>query len=153
MISDKFRQMFFLPTENLITPASDVAALREEDSLFHAMLVLSSSGYQTIPVLDEEDRVRGLISISMIVTKLEGIDAFDEDKLSIYKVKDVMSQVVPILFDDFDLEDVLRLAIDNNFICITYRDGYFLGIVTRKTVLERFTYIAHNVDKYYDEKE
>ena len=62
---------------------------------------------------------------------------------------EVMDQIVPILFDDSELEDVLRLLINNNFICITHRNGYFVGIITRKTILERFTNIAHNLENEY----
>ena len=149
MIGKNIEKMFKEPTENIMIPASDVAIVREDDSLVHAILVLSSSGYQTIPVLDDENRVRGLISISNIVTSTEDLSIFDEDKLAQIKVNKVMNQVVPILFDNYNLEDVLRLIINNNFICITHKNGYFLGIIPRKIILERFTNIAHNLENQY----
>lgn len=149
MIGKNIEKMFKEPTENIMIPASDVAIVREDDSLVHAILVLSSSGYQTIPVLDDENRVRGLISISNIVTSREDLSIFDEDKLAQIKVNKVMNQVVPILFDNYNLEDVLRLIINNNFICITRKNGYFLGIIPRKIILERFTNIAHNLENQY----
>ncbi|MDO4661753.1 MAG: cyclic-di-AMP-binding protein CbpB [Tissierellia bacterium] len=149
MIGKKVERIFYEPTENILTSRNDVVTLREEDSLLHAILVLSNSGFQTIPVLDNKDRVRGLISISMIITNCEDFNAYNSDILNQKKVKDIMNQVVPILFNDFQLEDVLRLIIDNNFICITQRDGYFEGIITRKTILERFTNIAHNLESRY----
>ena len=117
MIGNKIEELFKEPTENIMIPASDVAIVREDDSLVHAILVLSSSGYQTIPVLDKENRVRGLISISNIVTSPYGLSIFDEERLSEIKVSKVMNQVVPILFDNYNLEDVLRLLINNNFVC------------------------------------
>ena len=141
--------MFKEPTENIMIPASDVAIVYEEDSLVHAILVLSSSGYQTIPVLDKDNRVRGLISISNIVTNSDDLSIFDEDRLAEFKVKQVMNQVVQILFDNYNLEDVLRLIINNNFICVTHKNGYFLGIIPRKIILERFTNIAHNLENQY----
>lgn len=149
MIGKNIEKMFKEPTENIMIPASDVAVVREKDSLVHAILVLSSSGYQTIPVLDEENRVRGLISISNIVTNTDDLSIFDEEKLAQIKVENVMNQVVPILFDNYNLEDVLRLIINNNFICITHKNGYFLGIIPRKIILERFTNIAHNLENQY----
>ncbi|MFO3716298.1 cyclic-di-AMP-binding protein CbpB [Anaerococcus cruorum] len=149
MIGKNIEKMFKEPTENIMIPASDVAVVREKDSLVHAILVLSSSGYQTIPVLDEENRVRGLISISNIVTNTEDLSIFDEEKLAQIKVENVMNQMVPILFDNYNLEDVLRLIINNNFICITHKNGYFLGIIPRKIILERFTNIAHNLENQY----
>ena len=152
MISEEIKDMFYRPTENLMIPASEVAVCNEDDSLLHAVLVLSNSGYQTIPVLDNNKHVRGLISISNIVTSFDDLSIFDEDKLLKIKVKEVMNQVVPILFDNHDLEDVLRLLINNNFVCITHTNGYFLGIIPRKIALERFTHIAHNIDNEYELK-
>ena len=149
MIGKNIEKMFKEPTENIMIPASDVAIVYEEDSLVHAILVLSSSGYQTIPVLDKDNRVRGLISISNIVTNSDDLSIFDEDRLAEFKVKQVMNQVVPILFDNYNLEDVLRLIINNNFICVTHKNGYFLGIIPRKIILERFTNIAHNLETKY----
>ncbi|WP_151410409.1 cyclic-di-AMP-binding protein CbpB [Anaerococcus sp. Marseille-P9784] len=153
MIGKKIEKMFNEPTENLMIPASDVAIVHEEDNLVHAILVLSSSGYQTIPVLDNENRVRGLISISNIVTNPHELSIFDEDSLSQIKVSEVMNQIVPILFDNYNLEEVLRLLINNNFICITHKNGYFVGIIPRKVVMERFTHIAHNLENIYELKE
>ena len=149
MIGKNIEKMFKEPTENIMIPASDVAIVYEEDSLVHSILVLSSSGYQTIPVLDKDNRVRGLISISNIVTNSDDLSIFDEDRLAEFKVKQVMNQVVPILFDNYNLEDVLRLIINNNFICVTHKNGYFLGIIPRKIILERFTNIAHNLENQY----
>ncbi|MDD6918254.1 cyclic-di-AMP-binding protein CbpB [Anaerococcus sp.] len=150
MISKVIKDMFNRPTENLMIPASDVATCNEEDTLLHAVLVLSNSSYQIIPVIDSENHVRGLISISNIVTSFDNLSLFDEEKLNAIKVKEVMNQVVPILFDNYDLEDVLRLLVNNNFVCITHKNGYFLGIIPRKVALERFTHIAHNIDSEYD---
>ena len=149
MIGKNVEEMFKQPTENIMIPASDVATVHEDDSLVHAILVLSSSGYQTIPVIDDENRVRGLISISNIVTSAHELSIFDEEKLAQIKVSEVMNQMVPMLFDNYDLEDVLRLLVNNNFICITHKNGYFLGIIPRKIVLERFTHIAHNIESEY----
>lgn len=149
MIGKNIEKMFKEPTENIMIPASDVAIVHEDDSLVHAMLVLSSSGYQTIPVLDNENRVRGLISIACIATSSEELSIFDQEMLNKYKVSDVMNQMVPILFDNYNLEDVLRLAINNNFVCVTHKNGYFLGIIPRKIILERFTNIAHNLENRY----
>lgn len=149
MIGEKFTKLFNRPTKNLMIPASQVAVVNENDSLLHAILVLSSSGYQIIPVIDENNCIRGLISIPQIVKSFDNLSLFNEDKLAEIKVKEAMNQVVPILFDNYELEDVISLLIDNNFVCVTLKNGYFLGIIPRKVVLERFTQVAHNLEKEY----
>ena len=149
MIGENFKRLFNRPTANLMIPASEVAVVNEDDSLFHAVLVLSNSGYQVIPVIDDNKCIRGLISISKIVRSFDDLSLFDEDKLIEIKVSEVMDQVVPILFDNYELEDVLTYLINNNFVCIAHKNGYFLGIISRRTVLERFTQLAHNIENEY----
>ena len=149
MIGEVFTNLFNRPSKNLMIPASDVAVVNENDSLLHAVLVLSNSGYQTIPVIDDNNCIRGLISISYIVRSFDNLSLFYEDKLAKIAVKEVMRQVVPILFDNYEIEEVISLLIDNNFVCITLKNGYFLGIIPRKVVLERFTQVAHNLEKEY----
>ena len=149
MIGEKFTKLFNKPTANLMVPSSQVAVVNENDSLLHASLVLSSSGYQIIPVVDDNNCIRGLISIPLIVRSFDDLSLFNEDKLAAHKVKEAMNQVVPILFDNYELEDVISLLIDNNFVCVALKNGYFLGIIPRKVVLERFTQVAHNIEKEY----
>ena len=149
LIGENFTKLFNRPTTNLMIPASQVAVVNENDSLLHATLVLASSGYQIIPVIDDKNCVRGLISIPQIVRSFDNLSLFNEEKLAKLKVKEAMNQVVPILFDNYELEDVISLLIDNNFVCITLKNGYFLGIIPRKVVLERFTQVAHNLEKEY----
>ena len=55
MIGEVFTNLFNRPSKNLMIPASDVAVVNENDSLLHAVLVLSNSGYQTIPVIDDNN--------------------------------------------------------------------------------------------------
>ncbi|MCW6700647.1 CBS domain-containing protein [Anaerococcus sp. NML200537] len=150
MIGKNFEKLFNRPTPNLMIDSSLVAVVNQEDTLLHAVLVLSNSGYQIIPVVDDDNCVRGLISISNIVTSFDNLSLFDEDKLNKLKVSQVMNQKVPIVFDNYKLEDVISLLIDNNFVCVTLKNGYFLGIISRKTVLERFTQVAHNIEREYE---
>ena len=150
LIGKKFAKLFNRPTANLMIPASQVAVVNENDSLLHAILVLSSSGYQIIPVIDDNNCIRGLISIPQIVRSFDNLSLFNEEKLAKHSVKEAMNQVVPILFDNYELEDVISVLIDNNFACVTLKNGYFLGIIPRKIVLERFTQVAHNIEKEYE---
>ena len=107
MIGKNFEKLFNRPTPNLMIDSSLVAVVNQEDTLLHAVLVLSNSGYQIIPVVDDDNCVRGLISISNIVTSFDNLSLFDEDKLNKLKVSQVMNQKVPIVFDNYKLEDVI----------------------------------------------
>ncbi|MCI5839593.1 MAG: cyclic-di-AMP-binding protein CbpB [Peptoniphilaceae bacterium] len=144
MISEEFKDIFYKPINKLVTSKDDVVTLNEDDKLLHAMIVLSNSGYQTIPVLNKKNNVTGIISIAMIVTSCEDYNGYKNDSLT-KKVKTVMKKSVSCVNENFELEDILKLLIDNNFLCVVNNKNEFVGMIKRKEILERFTFIAHKV--------
>lgn len=149
MIPEVLEDMFFQDREELIIPARDVAVLKTEHHLYHAMLILSNS-YVTLPVLDEDNHVAGFMTMAAIVRATTTITGYDMDKLSGLKVRDVMEAPVPVVREDSDLEDILREMQDANFICTIDEDGRFSGIITRKEVMSRVSRVFHGLNRVYE---
>ncbi len=61
-------------SRKFLVPAENVATVLYNHPLNHALLVLSKVGYSKIPVLDSEDHLVGLISLSNVVEKNDGPD-------------------------------------------------------------------------------
>lgn len=149
MISQEIQDML-TKDAHLFISADNVAIVQEENSLDHALLVLSKVQYSVIPVVDHHYHLVGLISIPMIIEKIMGLNTIHFNDLHQYKVKEVMSKNVPKVNKDTDLEDILNEMIDHNFLCIVNEEEEFLGIVTRKEVLKRVNYLVHELTKSYD---
>ncbi len=149
MIPEVLEDMFFEDRDDFIIPAQDVAVLRTENHLYHAMLILSNS-YTTLPVLDEDDRQAGVLTMSAIVRATTTITGYDMEKLNGLKVKDVMEPPVPEVREDAQLEDILRELTTANFLCVTDEDGRFSGIVTRREVLARVSRCFHGLHRAYE---
>ena len=137
MIPEVLEDMFFQDREELIIPARDVAVLKTEHHLYHAMLILSNS-YVTLPVLDEDNHVAGFMTMAAIVRATTTITG------------DVMEAPVPVVREDSDLEDILREMQDANFICTVDEDGRFSGIITRKEVMSRVSRVFHGLNRVYE---
>src|SRR5690625_4545700 len=116
----------------LMIPSEKVAHVHMNNPLEHAMLVLIKSGYSAIPVVDTEFKLKGLISMSLILDSILGIERIEVEKLENKIVEDVMNREVPSIHENESLLKGLKLSIDSTFLCVVNDEGIFTGILTRR---------------------
>ena len=150
MINEKNVKHFFNSEPNIIIPVKNISMVFAENSLLHAMLILKESNYTQIPVLDYDNRFIGLISLHQIYQSLDEDLFKDFDNLSNYKVKNHMDTHFAKIYDDFDLEDVLKLLIDYNFVTVVDKNEKYQGMITRSSILKKTNSLLHNFDKILD---
>jgi len=126
-----------------IIPSEKVAHVQIGNSIEHALLVLTKSGYSAIPVLDARFKLHGLISSAMITESILGLERIEFEKLSDKKVEDVMAVKIPRLSLDDPFEKAIDLLIDHPFICIADSESYFEGIFTRRALLKEMKIFVH----------
>lgn len=150
MISERMEKMLLNDVDSLIIPASEVAAVGVNNSLDHALLLMTTNKYSVVPVIDEKSRLKGLISMPLIMEAIIGIEDVRFDQLGDIKVESVMNTEYPIVTADYELEDVLRTLIHNAFISAVDEDGVLLGIITRQEMLTGLNRIVHNFEREYE---
>lgn len=121
----------------------DVATVHADDSVRHAADVLTERGVTSLPVLDDDDRVIGIVSeIDLIRNRMphdprshlrpQAHEQPDPARL----IRDVMSDVVVCLGQSADTADVAALMLDNNVRAVPIVDGARLvGIISRRDLL------------------
>ena len=97
MISTNNRALLDMPISDFIISSEKVAHVQIGNSAEHALLVLTKTGYSSIPVLDVKYRLQGLLSTQMITESILGLERIEYDKLANIKVDDVMDQEVVVL--------------------------------------------------------
>ncbi|NLV98964.1 MAG: CBS domain-containing protein [Clostridiaceae bacterium] len=150
MIGSHIEGLLTHSDEPLMVCANDVATVRTENNLLHALLVLSSVGFNSIPVIDQNSQIKGIISMPMIINGVLKDDDYDWNLLSERKVKDVMDSSVRTLSIDAQFEDILHMLVDQNYLCVADKNGVFRGIITRKAMLKRVNYMAHEFERIYN---
>ncbi|WP_338451890.1 cyclic-di-AMP-binding protein CbpB [Niallia oryzisoli] len=120
---------------DLMIPAERVAHVQVGNSLEHALLVLTKSGYTAIPVLDPHYKLHGLISTPIIMESILGLERIEYEKLEQSRVEQVMNKNVPHLQIDASIQNTICLLVDHPFLCVENEDGLFEGILTRRAVL------------------
>lgn len=153
MISERMEKMVLNGSDTLIKPASEVAVVGANNTLSHALLLMTSNKYSVVPVIDEQSRLEGLISMPLIMQAIMGIDDVNFDKLTDITVREVMNTEYPVLTTDYELEDVLRMLISTAFISVVDDEGVLQGIITRQEALTGLNHIVHNYETIYDVKD
>jgi predicted transcriptional regulator len=135
---------------HFLVPADKIAFVNEDNPLYHAFLILTKVRYAKIPVLDDDQRVVGLISLAMITNKMLTPGDIVIAPLSALKVKDVMQTAFPkINLAQASFEDQLNILIDNNFVVAVDEADVFQGLVTRREWMKTLNYLGHTLDDNY----
>ncbi|AWE06506.1 CBS domain-containing protein [Lysinibacillus sp. 2017] len=137
MISTNNRALLDMPIEDFIVSSEKVAHVQTGNSAEHALLVLTKTGYSSIPVLDMKYRLQGLLSTKMITESILGLERIEYDKLSTIKVDEVMSPEVAYLKITDTFQRALDLVINHAFLCVVDEEGTFVGIMTRRIILKQ----------------
>ncbi|WP_067730063.1 cyclic-di-AMP-binding protein CbpB [Oceanobacillus damuensis] len=134
LIKDK--QLADISINELLIPSEKVAHVQLNNPLEHALLVLVKSGYSAVPVLDAKYKFVGIIGKTVILNQILGLESFEIEKLSEMKVKEVMNTEIPTLTRENSILDGLNAVIDHPFVCLVDQEGYFDGILTRRSILK-----------------
>ncbi|WP_335870422.1 cyclic-di-AMP-binding protein CbpB [Bacillus sp. 2205SS5-2] len=143
MISLQNKELLETSIEKFIISSQKVAHVQLGNSIEHALLILTKSGYSAIPVLDARFHFHGLISSALITDSILGLERIEFEKLNEKKVEDVMKSEVPTIKIHTKFEQALTLLIDHPFLCVIDQEGYFEGILTRRSMLKELTRHVH----------
>jgi predicted transcriptional regulator len=130
--SGEFLQMSI---KNLLISAERVAHVQIGNSLEHALLVLTRSGYTAVPVLDPHFHLHGLISTPIIMDSILGMERIEFELLEQKRVEEAMNKSIPRININSTLQTSLGHLVDHPFLCVEDDTGLFEGILTRRAVL------------------
>ena len=82
MISLNKRQFLDQPVMDFVISSEKVAHVQTGNSAEHALLVLTKTGYSSIPVLDAKYRLHGLLSTKMITEAILGMERIEYERLA-----------------------------------------------------------------------
>lgn len=137
MISVTSRDFLEMQIEEFIISSEKVAHVQLGNSAEHALLVLTKTGYSSIPVLDTKYRLKGLVSTQMITDAILGLDHIEYERLPDLKVDSLMQSPVPSIHINEKFKKGLDLLINHPFLCVVDDEETFVGILTRRVVLKQ----------------
>ena len=123
-----------------LTPKCDCAYIETSDTLRQAMEKMEYHKYSSIPILDDEGSYVGVITegdllwgiknkYDLDLKEAENVPITDINRRRDYAQVSVRSS----------MEDLIKVAMNQNFVPVMDDDGKFIGIVTRKDIIKYFS--------------
>lgn len=137
MISVSNKDFLQIPIESFVISAEKVAHVQLGNNAEHALLVLTKTGYSSIPVLDMKYRLQGLISAQQITDEILGLEHIEYERLPSLKVDDIMKTELPMIHIKEKFQRGLDLLVNNPYLCVIDDEHTFLGILTRRVILKQ----------------
>ncbi|SFS32411.1 CBS domain-containing protein [Marininema halotolerans] len=123
----------------LVIAANQVVVVEPDWTLERALLVLTRKGYASVPVIDREGKVEGVVSKTNILDYMLTRNDFQFAKLSQSQVKNVMNQNHSGILANSIFSFAFDVLIDRPYIPIIDLENRFEGILTRKVLMEKVT--------------
>lgn len=125
-----------------LRPKYQVAYIYENDSIRAGLEKMKYHGYTAIPVLNEKNQYVGTVSEGDFLWYLVDENAEELHKTNIKSVED--TKIKDILREDKNpsvgimasVEELLTRAMRQNFIPVVDDSEVFIGIVTRKSIID-----------------
>ena len=122
-----------------LTPKSAVAYLESDFTLRQTVEKMKFHRYSSVPIIDENGKYIGTITEGDIFWFLFGKQG---EIKSTYDLENIRLKDVPRNRDNIavnasaNISDLFNLAINQNFVPIVDDSNSFIGIITRKTLIE-----------------
>ena len=128
----------------LLKPKSDIVLIYDHYTLRQALEKMKRHRYAAIPVIDKDGSYAGTLSEGDLLWAILSEQAFDNHHIEQIFVKDILKgrQNAPVNVNAA-LDDLLLMAMNQNFIPVTDDRGLFIGIVTRRDILQYYYDMMH----------
>ena len=120
-----------------LTPKCDVCVMHSDFTLRQAVEKLNASGRSAIPVIDDEGYYRGTASEGDLLRAVLKEDT-QKDWEHVRLMDIIRPEFNPPVSAFASIEDLLQRASEQNFVPVVDDRGMFIGIVTRKAILQHF---------------
>ena len=122
-----------------LTPKCDCAYLEESDSLRQALEIMEARRYSSIPLLSKKGNYIGTVTEGDLLWNIKNKYSLDLRKAEHVRITDIdrRKDYMPISIRA-RMEDLIELALQQNFVPVEDDDGSFIGLVTRQEILKYF---------------
>ncbi|MGM9642087.1 MAG: CBS domain-containing protein [Eubacteriales bacterium] len=120
-----------------LTPKSRVGYLEYDDTFRQCLEKMRHHGYTAIPVIDKAGKYVGTLSegdLLWSIIDVGGADLRDCEELRIANI--LKPEKYPPVKITAKIEELVDLLLSQNFVPVVDDRGSFMGIITRKTVLD-----------------
>lgn len=122
-----------------LTPKANCAYLEDTFTIRQALEKMENAGYAAIPILSESGAYCGTLNEGDLLWALKNICNLDLKEAEAHNIMEISHRKdnLPVTVTT-KIEDLLQKAMDQNFVPVVDDRNAFIGIVTRKAILQYF---------------
>lgn len=120
-----------------LTPKAVCAHLREEDTIRQALERMESAGYAALPILTRDGRYCGTLTEGDLLWAIKNLCIRDMRDMESHGIMEIARRRdnTPVRVDT-KIEDILSMALEQNFVPVIDDRNSFIGIITRKAIMQ-----------------
>ena len=149
MIAKEFENFLLQQEDTFLTPAENLAVLIDTHNADHAILLLSQMTYSRVPVVTDQKKFVGTISLTDILSYQMQHEIPDEEFMTTDIVHMAKKDDLTVGLD-FTLTEVLHKLVDESFLPVVDQENTFQGIITRKSILKAVNALLHSFANEYE---
>lgn len=120
-----------------LTPKANCSYLNSDDTIRQAIERMSASGYTALPILASDGSYCGTLTEGDLLRALKDMCVMDLKQTEFHTIMECThqkdNQPVNVLTN---IEDLVSKATDQNFVPVVDDKNAFIGIVTRKAIMQ-----------------
>ncbi len=120
-----------------LTPKSEVAWIEDDATMRQALEKMEYHRYTAIPILNGEGQYVGTLTEGDLLREIKS-----EYNLNLHEAEDIPVMKVPRRWKmepvniGCDIEDLVQMAMRQNFVPVVDDQGVFIGIITRRAIIQ-----------------
>lgn len=120
-----------------LTPKNEVVCESLESTMRQVMERMEHHGYTAIPLIDKHGRYVGTLTEGDLLWKLKNTPELNFKNTESVKVKDIKTRRAhkSVLINS-DIESLISLAVNQNFVPVVDDEGIFIGIIKRSDIID-----------------
>ncbi|ERI90037.1 CBS domain protein [Clostridiales bacterium oral taxon 876 str. F0540] len=122
-----------------LTPKSEVVYEDTKSTMRQVLERMEYHRYTAVPIIDDKGRYVGTITEGDLLWKLKNTPDMNIKETSNVKVTDIERRTInkPVSINA-DMESLISLAVNQNFVPVTDDNGIFIGIIKRSDIINYF---------------
>ncbi len=122
-----------------LKPKATVSYLYNDFTVRQALEKMERVRYSIIPIIDRDGNYVGTISEGDILWSIKSQEDFSIKKAEEMKIASIkVNRSYKAININQNVEDLITLALDQNFVPVVDDRDMFIGIVTRKDIIKQF---------------
>ncbi|MCR4944165.1 MAG: CBS domain-containing protein [Clostridium sp.] len=119
-----------------LTPKNEVVCENVEASMRQVIERMEHHGYTAIPLIDKDGKYIGTLTEGDLLWKLKNTPDLSFKNTETVKVSDIHRRIShKSVSINADIESLINLAINQNFVPVTDDNGIFIGIIKRSDII------------------